>query len=283
MAEASAPASSANLGAGFDTLALAIELRCRVAAAPSIDWRVEHRGEHQPPTGSQDAVLTAARLAVGAEHPMRLTVDSDIPVGRGLGSSAAAYAAGALAAWRTIGVEPAPDRLFRLVADLEGHSDNAAAAVFGGLQTVDVTGGAHRLALHPDLFPVLAVPEAMLLTSDARTALPASFSRDVVVRSVQRAVALVEGLRTGESALLAAAGGDEIHEGPRSKLNPIAARLIEAAQNAGAGFACWSGAGPSVLAMATTARRDEVAAAVKLVLGSRGVVLTPEIATAGIE
>jgi len=283
MAEASAPASSANLGAGFDTLALAIELRCRVAAAPSNDWQIEHVGEHRPLTGSQDAVLAAARLAVGPEHPMHLTVDNDIPVGRGLGSSAAAYAAGALAAWRTTGVEPTPDRLFCLVADLEGHSDNAAAAVFGGLQTVDVAGGNHRLALHPDLYPVLAVPEVMLFTNDARAALPTSFSRDVVVRSVQRAVALVEGLRTGEPALLAAAGGDEIHEGPRSKLNPIAADLIEAAQNAGAGFACWSGAGPSVLAMVTATGRGEVVAAMELALGSRGVILTPEIATAGIE
>jgi homoserine kinase len=283
MAEASAPASSANLGAGFDTLALALELRCRVVAERADDWQVDHVGDNQPEVGSQDAVLTAARRAVDGQGAIHLTVRSEIPVGRGLGSSAAAFAAGAMAAWRAIGVEPLRGRLFRLVADLEGHADNAAAAVFGGLQAVDVAGEAYRLTLHPDIFPVVAVPDAVLLTNEARAALPGSFSREVVVRSLQRAVALVEGLRLSEATLLASAGGDEIHEGPRSHLNPLAVKLIEAARSAGAGFAGWSGAGPSVIAITSDSQRTHVATAMASILDGAGVVMAPGIATTGVE
>ena len=283
MAEASAPASAANLGPGFDTLALALELRCRVTAEPATDWQVDHLGRHHPESASQDAVLAAAQLAVGVERPMRLAVSSEIPVARGMGSSAAAYAAGALAAWRATGVEPDSQRVFELVADLEGHADNAAAAVFGGLQAVTIAGGVQRMALHPDLVPVVAVPEAVLLTGDARAALPHSYSRPAVVRSLQRAVALVEGLRTADAALLASALGDEIHEGPRTRLNPVAAELIEAALTAGALFACWSGAGPSVLAIALSARRPDIVVSLESALNGRGLVLTPDLADSGIE
>ena len=283
MAEASAPASAANLGPGFDTLALALELRCRVTAEPATDWQVDHLGRHHPESASQDAVLAAAQLAVGVERPMRLAVRSEIPVARGMGSSAAAYAAGALAAWRATGVEPDSQRVFELVADLEGHADNAAAAVFGGLQAVTIAGGVQRMALHPDLVPVVAVPEAVLLTGDARAALPHSYSRPAVVRSLQRAVALVEGLRTADAALLASALGDEIHEAPRTRLNPVAAELIETALTAGALFACWSGAGPSVLAIALSARRPDIVVSLESALNGRGLVLTPDLADSGIE
>ncbi len=282
MAEASAPASSANLGAGFDTLALAIELRCRVVAEFADGWQVDHVGEHLPGSRSQDAVLAAAQRAAGREGPLHLTVSSDIPVARGLGSSAAAYAAGALAAWRATGVEPDRREVFGLVADLEGHADNAAAAVFGGLQTVTVTGAAHRLALHPDLVPVVAVPARELLTADARAALPDALGRQAVVRSLQRAVALVEGLRSADPVLLDAATGDEIHERPRMQLNPLAAELIKAARAAGGLFACWSGAGPSVMAIASGARVPEVVGSMESVLGGEGVVLTPGVAVVGL-
>ena len=202
MAEASAPASSANLGPGFDTLALALELRCRVAAEPAAAWQVEHKGRHAPGPTSQDAALVAAQHAVGIDRPLRLEVRSEIPVARGLGSSAAVRAAAALASWRATGVDPGPERVFDLVAELEGHADNAAATVFGGLQAVTVGGRAHPLGLHPDLVPLVAVPDSVLLTSDARAALPPSFTRTAAVGSLQRIVALVEGLRNADAALL---------------------------------------------------------------------------------
>ena len=282
MAEASAPASSANLGPGFDTLALALDLRCSVAADISEEWSIHHAGGYVPGSTSEDAVLGAAQLAVGVDHPLHLEVRNEIPVARGLGSSAAARAAGALAAWRAIGEEPDPHRVFDLVAILEGHADNAAATVYGGLQAVTVGGDAHPLELHHDLVPVVAVPDSVLLTSDARAALPDSVSRPAVVGSLQRIVALVEGFRTGDPALFAAAGGDEVHEGPRTVLNPIAAELIETALAAGAFFACWSGAGPSVLALSPASVRPEIVRSLTTRLGRRGLVLTPDVAAFGI-
>jgi homoserine kinase len=173
--------------------------------------------------------------------------------------------------------------VFELVAGLEGHADNAAAAVFGGLQAVTVAGKAHRLLLHSDLLPVVAVPDLELLTNDARAALTDSVSRQVAVTSLQRLVALVEGFRTADRTLLSAAAGDELHEGPRSGLNPIAAELIEAAWAAGALFACWSGAGPSVLAMAAAAQRSEIELMLASQLDGRGLVLTPDIAEHGMK
>lgn len=280
MADASAPASSANLGPGFDTIALALEIRCAVSAEPSASWEIEHIGGEALPA-ADDAVLAAARRAVGEDAPLRLAVESDIPLARGLGSSAAAFTAGAVAAWRTIGTEPDPMAVFDLVADLEGHPDNAAAAVFGGLVGVTADRTPIDLTFHPSLVPVVAVPAWSLSTTQARAVLPDTIDRKTAVRAVQRAISLVEGLRTGDPGLLKAAGGDELHERPRAGVNPIADRLIAAAQTAGALHACWSGAGPSVLALATSDTLEEVRAAMDGILEGEGDVLMPEVSQHG--
>jgi homoserine kinase len=157
MAHASAPASSANLGPAFDAMAVAVELRCNVTAELSEFWAVSHLGNDAPAPGADDAVLIAARAAVGGDRPLSLTVDNHIPLGRGLGSSSAAFAAGALAAWRAVGEEHPVERLFELVAELEGHPDNAAAAVYGGL-VLAVGNVVHRLPWNPALRLVVCVP-----------------------------------------------------------------------------------------------------------------------------
>ncbi|GBD85524.1 homoserine kinase [bacterium BMS3Abin02] len=281
MSRATAPGSSGNLGPGFDTLALALELRCRVDAMRTDVWKIRQVGAHRPEHG--DAVLAAARLAVGDRSPLVLTVQNEIPIGRGLGSSAAVAAAGAAAAWRAVGHTPLPSEVFGVATEIDGHPDNAAASVYGGLVSVTTEGTVLRLALHESIELVIGVPRETLSTREARKALPDSIDRNLGVRSLQRIVALVEGLRTGDAEALSAAAGDEFHESPRARLNPRAKRLIDAARRAGALHACWSGAGPSVLALTAADRRTAVVDAMRAELGNDGVVLTPEVAVDGVK
>lgn len=281
MADASAPASSANLGPGFDCLAVALELRCTVSAFVADEWSVDHRGTFSPPSGSDDAVLIAAEKAVGGDRPLRLIVDNEIPIGRGLGSSSAAFASGALAAWRAVGEDASSSRLFRLVDELEGHPDNAAAAVFGGLVLAGSTGAVHRLPWNPRYRLVLAVPDEPFSTRDARRVLPASYGADVVSRSLARVAALVAGLVLGDDEVLASAAGDEIHETTRGEVRPDVTSLVQAARSAGAVHAAWSGAGPSVVSLVTAETLEPVSAALRRRLDGHGVVLTPAVATTG--
>jgi homoserine kinase len=280
VAHASAPASSANLGPAFDAMAVAVELRCRVDAITADGWSVQHLGSEAPGPGADDAVLIAARCAVGSDRPLSLKVDNQIPLGRGLGSSSAAFAAGALAAWRAVGEEHSVERLFELVAELEGHPDNAAAAVYGGL-VLAVGPGVHRLPWNPMLRLVVAVPSRPFATKEARQALPSAYPMDMVVRSIARTAALVAGMMTGDGEVLRSAAGDELHEAPRGQLRPDTAGLISAALSAGAFHSCWSGAGPSVLAMCPAEHVPGVAAAMDECLAGEGYVLTPEVATSG--
>ncbi len=281
MSEASAPASSANLGPGFDALALALELRCQVVAEPAERWSVDHTTSHSPGAEADDAVVRAAQLAVGESRPLSLKVENAVPLGRGLGSSSAAYAAGALAALRAVGEEPSRDHLFRLVAELEGHPDNAAAAVYGGFVIIDGDGHPHRLPWSPGWRPVVAVPDAPFRTIDARQALPGVYPTDVVVRSLGRMGALLMGLAIHDAELLAGAAGDELHEEPRNRVRPDVAGLLSAARSAGAAHACWSGAGPSVLALASADAVDDVASALGARLANSGTVMVLDVAAEG--
>lgn len=278
-ATASAPASSANLGPGFDTIALALELRCRVDAEPAGEWSVTHIGEHRPTQTDADAVLIAARMAVGDVSPLKLTVDNAIPIGQGLGSSSAAFVSGAAAALKASGAGAHPDQVFRIASDLEGHLDNVAAAVYGGLILVPAEGEPIRLPMHPSLTPVLAVPGNRLSTKTAREALPLSYSREAAIRSLARVAALTAGLVTADPQLLAAAHGDEMHEAARSNLSPEVDRMVAVARAAGALHAARSGAGPSVIALVGPDRVDDVARAFKE--GGFGV-HQPGVATAGL-
>ncbi|MEX1003798.1 MAG: homoserine kinase [Acidimicrobiia bacterium] len=282
MAEASAPASSANLGPGFDCLAVALEVRCVVRAEPATEWSVDHVGDAAPPIGADDAVWIAAHRAVGESRPLALTVDNAVPIGRGLGSSSAAAAAGAVAAWRAHGETPSLHRAWEIATEMDGHPDNAAAAVYGGLVLATSAGNVHRLPWNVALHAVVAVPHEPFRTSEARRLLPVAYEADVVARSLGRLAALVAGLVGGDVSLLPDASGDEIHERPRQGVRPDVAELIDVARAAGAVHAAWSGAGPSMIALVPPEGTDRVETALKRCLGDRGVVLSPRIATSGV-
>ncbi|NND85123.1 MAG: homoserine kinase, partial [Acidimicrobiia bacterium] len=196
MATASAVASSGNIGPGFDVVALALDLRCEVDAEPADVWSSAHEGPHAPDADG-DLVLQAAKDAVGEDHPLRLTVRNHIPLARGLGSSAAAYGAGAAAALRAVEGVADADRVFEMVSAQEGHADNAAAAIYGGLVGILESGRPTRLTLAPNWRIIVAIPSFRLLTKEARGVLPAEVPRRAVVRSLSRLVALIEGLRLG--------------------------------------------------------------------------------------
>jgi homoserine kinase len=270
---ATAPASSANLGPGFDFIALGLEMRCRVSVEPAEEWSV--------PLDARTIVQSTA-TAVGIDRAFTVTIDSDIPVGRGLGSSAALAAAAAGAVLRADDRVLDPTAVFQAVAAVEGHPDNAAAAVYGGLVAV-ADARPRRLTLASSLLVVVAVPNRTLATAEARAALPATVSHAVAARSAARAAFLIEGLRTGDAGALAAARGDELHEAPRAALSPMTADLIAVALGAGALHAAWSGAGPSVVAIVTSDTCDAVAAALGHAIAEEGHVLRPAIATTGLE
>ncbi|MGD2103076.1 MAG: hypothetical protein PVG83_12665, partial [Acidimicrobiia bacterium] len=191
-ATASAPATTANLGPAFDVLAMALSPRCTVKARVAEEWSVKHIGVHALASDEADGVVAAAQRAIG-DRPLEIEVDNEVPLARGLGSSAASFVAGAAAALRAVGDDARPDRVFRIAAEMEGHADQAAAAVYGGLVLIPAEGMPMRLPLHPSLRPVVAVPPTRLPTYQARAVLPESYERDVMIRSLSRMAALIAG------------------------------------------------------------------------------------------
>lgn len=281
MTSVSAPASAANLGPGFDVLALAVGLRLHASIEPADEWSLDSEGSSD--AGALDMARRVAEAAVPGIGPRSISISSDIPVERGLGSSAALLVAVAAAATVEAGRGIDLEALHGVAAEVEGHPDNVAAAVHGGLVAVSWSDHVHRLEMHPSLFPLVAVPDHSLSTQAARDALSESVSRGIAVRTASRAVLLVEGLRTADRAAFRAAQGDEIHEPQRARLSPITNEMVSAALRAGALHAAWSGAGPSVVAIVDEDCEEEVRAAFEETLDGSGVVLDPGMARTGVE
>lgn len=243
---ARAPASTSNLGPGFDVLGLAlaryVEVEIRPAARLEID--AEGEGAELP----RDAGHLAARvaIAVAGHDRLAIAVRSQIPVGRGLGSSAALAAAAAAAAGSN-------DPLAAAVA-VDGHPENAAASVLGGLVAATLVEGrpvVRRLPLDPGLRFVVVVPDRRLATSEARAALPETVPFADAVFNLGRLGLLVAGL-ADRRALVPGAGEDRLHQDARSRLFEPAPSILAALRHAGAVLACWSGAGPTLLGVCTS-------------------------------
>lgn len=275
---ASAPASSGNLGPGFDILALALALRCTATVEIAESMTITENGSTRR-LADDDMIARSIRMAVG--RPMHVTLSNEIPRARGLGSSSAVCAATAGAAMKAMSVEGGRKAVFGIVEELEGHADNAAAAVYGGLVAATRTG-IQRLELHPSLDVVVGIPETSLRTSEARAALPDTIDRATVTRSLGRLAFLIEGLRSANPDVLTHAAGDELHEHPRAPMSPITGEIMNAARRAGAIHTCWSGAGPSALAFVTEDQKGRVIGAMAEAVGHSGEVLTLDIDTEGL-
>jgi homoserine kinase len=252
------PATSANLGPGFDALGLALALYNEIDAteADGVSVAVAGEGAGELPTGADNVVARGVRLAYeAAGRPFRgiaLRCANHIPASRGLGSSAAAWVGGLVAGNALLGDPLDRDTLLALATRSEGHPDNVAAAIFGGLTVSCVIGDRVRAIALPvpaAITWVVLVPEATSSTAEARAVLPASVPRTDAIFNVQRVALLLAALQAGRAEALGAALDDRLHQPYRLKLFPWMPAVVDAARAAGALGCVLSGAGPSLLAV----------------------------------
>ncbi len=253
------PSSTSNLGSGYDTLGLALRryLTARFEPDESGELRVLRSGslaslEEDP---SKDLVAVAMSRVLDAEGRTpsgTLTLESDIPVARGLGSSAAAVLAGYDLARQALGLGRDDDGAFATALGQEGHGDNAAPCLFGGLRAVSQTPEGPvvvPLPLSPEIGFAYAAPAGRISTREAREILPARVSHRVAAHALGRLVALVRGLETGDRELLQIGLRDELHVPHRLGLIPGATAAISAGLDAGAWAITVSGAGSGLIAV----------------------------------
>jgi homoserine kinase len=251
------PATSANIGPGFDCFGLALELCNEVTVDTDGDEGVEWEGEGAsdlPLNGSDLVTRTIRSVAASLDldlPPFSLRGTNRVPLERGLGSSSAATVAAVVVASLVLelGWEHDLETVFAASAQIEGHPDNAAAAVYGGFTVALGDRFVRRLDPHPDLRPVLLVPNVRLSTADARAALAPSVSRDDAVFNVAHAALMVEAL-TRDPRLLTEALRDRLHENARLALVPDVAETVATLRRARIPT-CVSGAGPALLAFVT--------------------------------
>ena len=250
------PASSANLGPGFDALglALSIYLECRFRPSDRLSIQAKGRDADQISTGENNLIWQTA-LAVAADtrgqlSPIELIIDNQIPIGRGLGSSAAALTAGVVIADSLLGLGWKPLRILDEAARIEGHPDNVAACVRGSIvaSAIDSGGVARAVRLElPKRFGVAVVtPDFVLPTVEARAVLPETYSRQDAIFNVQRSALLIAALATGAVHAFPAALEDRLHQPYRMHLVPGLEEALKLRAPGLLGCAL-SGAGPSVL------------------------------------
>jgi len=249
-------ASSANLGPGFDALGLAlgVYLDCRFRASSQLSITVTGRDSACISTTEDNLIWqTALSVAAGVRMPMppiELRIDNQIPIGKGLGSSAAALTAGVVIADRLLTLGWRPPRILDEAARLEGHPDNVAACVMGSIVASAIDSGgavrAVRLELPAGFGIAVVVPDFVLPTSEARAALPACYSKEDAVFNVQRAALLVAALATGSTAAFPAALEDRFHQPYRAPLVPGLVDILKLRAPGLLGCVL-SGAGPSIL------------------------------------
>jgi homoserine kinase len=252
------PATSANLGPGFDALGLALALYNEVLAEESdrVSVKLQGEGADRLARDGANVVARGVKLAYeAAGRPFRgcaLECVNRIPTSRGLGSSAAAWVGGLAAGNALLGSPLSRERLLGLAAQAEGHPDNVAAAVLGGL-TVSCGSGdgvtAVTLPVPTSITWVVLVPEVTSATAEARALLPRSVPREDAVFNVQRVALLLAGLQTALPAALRIALDDRLHQPYRVKLFPWMPEVVAAARGAGALGCVLSGAGPSLLSV----------------------------------
>ncbi|TDE86617.1 homoserine kinase [Deinococcus sp. S9] len=289
-----APASSANLGPGFDSLGLSVPLFTTLRVTPQEVTEVVPLGPALAGTPADEsnyvyrAMQLAAKRAGRPLPPARVEIETEVPLARGLGSSAAALVAGIVAANELLGRPLDDEALLDVAAREEGHPDNVAPALFGGIvvATLDKLG-THYVRLEPPahLGVTVLIPDFELSTSKARAVLPKEYSRADAVHALSHAALLAAALAQGRLDLLKHAMQDYIHQIWRAPLVPGLSDILEEAHRHGALGAALSGAGPTVLCFHDTRdKTDDLHRYLQGVLNKNGLtgqVLDLPIDTAG--
>ena len=262
------PATTANMGPGFDCLGMALDIWNTVvveidgvetadAASDADIVSVSGEGMGSLPTGSDNLVYKSFRRVFDGigkcVPPVRIICENEIPLGRGLGSSAAAVAGGLLAGSTFSGANLSRERLLELAAEIEGHPDNAAAAVMGGCRIVVSDGDrflTDAVSIPNELKAVLFVPDVPMPTNEARGILSPTVDRQDAVFNIGRTALLVNALSSGNFEHLGIATEDMLHQPARQKIFFPMKNIFRAAMSAGALGVFLSGAGSSVLALA---------------------------------
>lgn len=252
------PATSANLGPGYDSFGLALGLYNEFEGDLAAAWSVEIGGEGagRLSSGSDNQVLRAmSRVFAEVGQPdlaAEVVCHNGIPVGRGLGSSAAAIVGGLVLGDELTGAHLGKRRLLELAAEIEGHADNVSAALYGGFTIAYDSGDGPEVArVDPagGLAALVVIGEQELPTADARAALPATVPHADAALNAGRAALVALGIATGSRQQLEAGLRDEIHERYRQTLIPDLEAVRSLLEAIGAGRAVLSGAGPTVLAL----------------------------------
>jgi homoserine kinase len=244
------PASSANLGPGYDVLAAALQLELELEVTETGEFGVD-AGPDLPTDRSNLCVRSFERFH--SADGLRFEIRSEIPLGRGLGSSAAAIVAGLVAADHLFELGNDREAVYRAAVELEGHPDNVAAALYGGFVLCPSAGGPGELPAPVRIEPpegvegVLVIPDETVPTAEARTSLPSAIPVVDAVANVAAATQLVLGLERSDLTLIGRGLADRLHQPARRGLYERSMRLVEQARELGAVGATISGAGPSVM------------------------------------
>jgi homoserine kinase len=287
------PASTSNLGPGFDTLGLALSLYLTVEVAPCDDPHragsivsVEGEGAGELPRSPDNLIHRAYRLAADREGiappPVVFRVRNEIPVSRGLGSSASAIVAGAAALFAASGRAVATERVLAYGAEIEGHADNVAPSLLGGFAACCTVGVETpiivRCAWPADIRIVAVIPDTRMSTDEARAILPDSVPRVDASFNVQRAALFVAAITNGRYDAVREAMRDRLHQPYRERLLPGLAEALAIDAMPGLLGVAMSGAGSTVLALATS-HVDEIGARIANCLRAHGTAATVRVLT----